>query len=167
MPSKAPNAKQMDEATQKHKPAKPVAQELLALTDEDILLRTAVQRAAVDPGRLRPADVLALQRAVGNQAVTRLLGRTTPAPPIQFKLTVGPASDRYEQEADRVAGQVMNMPAAGVTSPPMAEKAAERSQPIERQIAAVSSVEWSSKISTLEQIGEIAPTTRAIHRASF
>jgi len=59
----------------------------------------AVQRAIADPSHASPADILALQRAAGNRAVTRL---------IQAKLTVGPAGDRYEQEADRVADQVMS-----------------------------------------------------------
>ena len=167
MPGKAPNARQTDEATQKHKPAKPVAQEPLALTDEAVPLGTTVQRAAIDPGRLRPADVLALQRTVGNQAVTRLLGRTTPAPHIQFKLTVGPASDRYEQEADRVAEQVMSMPAAGVTSPAMAGEAAKRSQPVQRQgekaekarlwPAANSKAQGSNTIMRLAQVTKTLP----------
>ncbi|UCC86430.1 MAG: DUF4157 domain-containing protein [Anaerolineales bacterium] len=60
-----------------------------------------LQRAALDPGWARPPDILALQRAYGNRAVTGL---------IQAKLTVGPVGDRYEQEADRVAQQVMGMP---------------------------------------------------------
>ncbi|MBN1937894.1 MAG: DUF4157 domain-containing protein [Anaerolineae bacterium] len=47
-------------------------------------------------------DVLALQRTAGNRAVTGL---------IQAKLTVGAAGDQYEQEADRVAERVLNMPA--------------------------------------------------------
>jgi hypothetical protein len=59
------------------------------------------QRALTGVGRARPADILALQRTVGNRAVSRL---------IQTKLTVGPAGDRYEQEADHVAEQVLTMP---------------------------------------------------------
>jgi hypothetical protein len=46
-------------------------------------------------------NLLALQRAVGNRAVGRL---------IQAKLRIGQPNDRYEQEADQVAGQVMHMP---------------------------------------------------------
>jgi len=61
-----------------------------------------LQRAVLDPAQAAPAHILQLQRTVGNQAVSRL---------IQTKLTVGPAGDRYEQEADRVADQVMTMPA--------------------------------------------------------
>ncbi|MBL8148009.1 MAG: DUF4157 domain-containing protein [Anaerolineae bacterium] len=54
-----------------------------------------------------------LQRLLGNQGVQRLL---TANPGLaQAKLTVGAANDAYEQEADRVAGEVMSMqaPAAG------------------------------------------------------
>ncbi|MFN8377630.1 MAG: DUF4157 domain-containing protein [Anaerolineae bacterium] len=57
-----------------------------------------------------------LQRLLGNQGVQRLLSAN---PTIaQAKLTVGAADDAYEQEADRVASEVMTMqspaPAAGV-----------------------------------------------------
>jgi hypothetical protein len=62
-----------------------------------------------DPGRLQPRDVLALQRTVGNQAVERLLARR--APVIQPKLTVGPVYDRYEEEADHIAGLLTHAPA--------------------------------------------------------
>lgn len=55
-----------------------------------------------------------LQRALGNQVMRRLLGAQAPsAPPadsritLQKKLTVGPAGDAYEREADRVAEKVM------------------------------------------------------------
>jgi hypothetical protein len=47
-----------------------------------------------------------LQRAVGNQAMQRLLQSRL----IQPKLTIGPADDEYELEADQVADQVMRMP---------------------------------------------------------
>jgi Domain of unknown function (DUF4157) len=49
-----------------------------------------------------------LQRSIGNRAVLRLLSR--PSPAIQTKLTVNEPGDRHEQEADRVAEQVMRMP---------------------------------------------------------
>jgi hypothetical protein len=65
------------------------------------------------PGGLHP--LLDLQRTIGNHAVGRLLQaqRLTPQGTIhglQRGLTVGAANDRYEQEADRVADQVMRMP---------------------------------------------------------
>ena len=68
------------------------------------------------PGRggLSGADqlrqhVAGLQRTVGNQAVLRMLSRSSPT--IQTKLTINEAGDKYEQEADLVAEQVMRMPA--------------------------------------------------------
>ncbi len=92
--------------------------------------------------------VLHLQRTVGNQAVQRLLqskaekrstelvGTTLPhfkhdfsripissltARPIQTKLAINKPGDEYEQEADRVAKQVMRMPApsSGAFAPPV------------------------------------------------
>jgi hypothetical protein len=46
-----------------------------------------------------PRGVLSLQKMVGNRALQRW---------IQTKLMVGPVGDRYEQEADRVAEQVVS-----------------------------------------------------------
>jgi len=69
------------------------------LQQEDLLL---LQRAVMEPGAASPADILAMQRGYGNRAVSGL---------IQTKLTVGAVGDRYEQEADRVAEQVLDMPA--------------------------------------------------------
>jgi predicted ABC-type ATPase len=79
----------------------------------------ALQRAYASPHALSPSDVMALQRTVGNQVVQRLLNGngTNQNPPstgdrvIQRKLVVGPAKDKYEQEADTMAQQVMRMPA--------------------------------------------------------
>ncbi len=60
---------------------------------------TIIKRAKLAPSSLTPRDVLQLQRTLGNRAVTRL---------IQAKLTIGPSGDQYEQEADRVAEQVVS-----------------------------------------------------------
>src|SRR5512140_2585111 len=100
MSAKTTNPNQTHEADHKHEAVKPVAPQpadLTPLTDPETL-----QSAAAAPGLARPADILALQRTLGNRAVTRL---------IQTKLAVGPAGEQYEQEADRVAEQVMRMPA--------------------------------------------------------
>lgn len=51
-------------------------------------------------------QVLSLQRTIGNQAVQRLFKSGI----IQAKLKIGEPNDVYEQEADRVAEQVMRMP---------------------------------------------------------
>ena len=62
-----------------------------------------------------------LQRTLGNRQVAKLIQakRLTPEGKIiglQPKLTVGAADDQYEQEADRVANQVMVMTNAEVTA---------------------------------------------------
>lgn len=100
MSAKTTNPNQTHEAVHKQQAVKPVAPQAAELTPATDL--EALQQAVAAPGLARPADILALQRTVGNRAVTRL---------IQTKLTVGPAGDQYEQEADRVAAQVMRMPA--------------------------------------------------------
>lgn len=51
-------------------------------------------------------DVLQLQHAIGNRAVSRRLTGSVRPPIVQPKLTVGPADDAYEQEADHVARQI-------------------------------------------------------------
>ena len=75
----------------------------------------AIQRAVSDPTAAQEQDLLAMQSLYGNEAVSGLLaGGSSPAPasgpPIQAKLRVGPVGDRYEQEADRVAGEVVDSP---------------------------------------------------------
>ncbi len=61
-----------------------------------------LRQAIMAPHTASPDGLLALQRMVGNRAVSGM---------IQAKLMVGPAGDSYEQEADRIAEQVVNMPA--------------------------------------------------------
>jgi hypothetical protein len=74
--------------------------------------RVILQRAALAPQSLRPADILRLQQTIGNQAVARLLSQLSPARSlVQAKLTVNAPGDEYEQEADRIAEEVMATPA--------------------------------------------------------
>ncbi len=62
-----------------------------------------------------PTDqILFLQRTIGNQAVQGLFESGV----IQAKLRVGQPGDQYEQEADRVADQVMRMPDPKVQAKP-------------------------------------------------
>lgn len=59
------------------------------------------------PSKTSPSErILHLQRTIGNQAVGSLLKAGT----LQAKLKIGQPNDHYEQEADRVAEQVMRMP---------------------------------------------------------
>lgn len=54
-----------------------------------------------------PIDqILHLQRTVGNRAVQKLFSSGA----LQTKLRIGQPNDKYEQEADRVADEVMRMP---------------------------------------------------------
>jgi hypothetical protein len=71
-----------------------------------------LQRAALAPESLRPADILRLQQTLGNRAVELLLSGLVSSPKmIQAKLTVNAPGDEFEQEADRVAEEVMATPA--------------------------------------------------------
>jgi hypothetical protein len=58
-----------------------------------------------------PPSLLRLQRAVGNQAVLRLLGQKAQARN-EEPLTINEPGDRFEREADAVADQVMRAPSA-------------------------------------------------------
>jgi hypothetical protein len=97
-----------NEAAQKQSKAKPAQPGPVTLAEQEARLTLGVQRAIADPGAASPRDILALQRLAGNQAVTRL---------IQAKLTVGPAGDRYEQEADRVADQIVSSQQSAALAP--------------------------------------------------
>lgn len=66
-----------------------------------------LQRAQENPASLAPGDVQALQRSIGNRAVSQMIGRNSATPPVQAKMQVGASNDRYEQEANRVARQVV------------------------------------------------------------
>jgi hypothetical protein len=73
------------------------------------------------PGRdfrkVLPQDIYRLQRTIGNRAVADLLGRNAPRP-APGGLVVHAAHDRYEQEADQVARQVVggnHTPPAAIT----------------------------------------------------
>lgn len=76
-------------------------------------------------GRGPVEQALFLQRTIGNQATLKLLARlgsadvgnaAAPVPvAVQTKLAVGQANDPLEQEADRVADQVMRMPNPNVS----------------------------------------------------
>ena len=105
----------------------------------------ALQQAVADPRRATPAIIRELQGRYGNRAVQRL---------IQAKLSVGPARDRYEQEAEQTATRVVRMeaargraasgrPEAGAAAPALTQlqrssagAGFEASPPIEQRLAA-------------------------------
>ncbi|MBD3922422.1 DUF4157 domain-containing protein [Paenibacillus sp. PR3] len=69
------------------------------------LRESYAQRGGKQQAAHRGSTLVALQRALGNQAVTQL---------VQMKLRMGQPGDAYEREADNVADRVMRMPAASV-----------------------------------------------------
>ncbi len=107
-------------------PAKPASQGPVAPAPQ--LSSLALQRAIADPRAASPRDILALQRAAGNRAVARLI-QSFGGLRMQAKLTVGPAGDRYEQEADRVANQVVSGQLSAVSS----QRSAVSRQPEEEE----------------------------------
>ena len=68
--------------------------------------------------RISIHPLLHLQQTLGNRAVNRL---------IQAKLKVGPPGDLYEQEADRTANTVMQMPGVSVQRQPDEEEVQTKS----------------------------------------
>ena len=62
-------------------------------------------RAVAPPDRRALSPLQELRRALGNREFGRF---------VQAKLAMGLPNDRFEQEADRVADQVMRMPPAGI-----------------------------------------------------
>ncbi|UCC86432.1 MAG: DUF4157 domain-containing protein [Anaerolineales bacterium] len=114
MSVKTANANQIRKTVRKKHVAKPAARAQTSQAD-----RLVLQRAVANPASASPADIQTLQRAYGNRAVTGL---------IQAKLKVGPAGDKYEQEADRVAQQVM-----GMSTPVAVGQAGKGSQLAQRQ----------------------------------
>jgi hypothetical protein len=78
MPSKAENTKQTEDVTRKQRP-RPVTLQQDRL-EKATLARLSVQRTVVNPSLAQPANILALQRAYGNQAVTRLIQPFAPSP---------------------------------------------------------------------------------------
>ena len=109
MPSKE-QAHSNDKAASKQPSPKPATEITDILAQQQSHPVPILQRAMNDPRSLTPRDVLQLQRTVGNRVVRQLLARIRSHPSVQAKLMVGAAGDRYEQEADRIADQVMSMP---------------------------------------------------------
>jgi len=68
--------------------------------------KTAVASRSRAPSPAPELPLHRLHETVGNQAVQRLFQSGL----LQAKLGLGPPGDRFEQEADRVADQVMRLP---------------------------------------------------------
>jgi LysM repeat protein len=105
------------------------------------------------------SPLIQLQRSVGNQAVQRIL---------QTKLTIGAPGDRYEQEADRVADQVVRSPEA---TSPGAPGAAPAIQPLgggDAHAAETAGPELESRLEARRGQGNpMPPPLRAEMESSF
>jgi hypothetical protein len=88
----------------------------------------ATELSSVYTAQRAPA-LLALQRTHGNRYVQRVVTA------IQAKLKVGQPGDVYEQEADRIAEQVMRMPEPRVRQPVEEEKEGSMQTPFAEQIS--------------------------------
>lgn len=75
-----------------------------------------------------PQAILQLQRQYGNRYVNQVLrqSQSSRSMPIQAKLTLGAVGDKYEQEADQVAKQIVNQINAPKT------QSSTQSQPIQQ-----------------------------------
>ena len=147
-------SKQHDKTTKTTPPkaAKPKAPPIQQQVPVDDKL---LQLARQNPASLTPAQRTRLQRTVGNRGLGQLVGGSeqlkvksdktqtgNQSPIIQAKLTVNAVGDKYEQEADAVAKEVvqkLNAPqpdaAAGVpTAPPHAQRQTEEEEPIAQRI---------------------------------
>ena len=87
---------------------------------------TAERAVVLNRQALSPGDIETLQHTAGNRAAARMVqGKRTHGKLLQAKLTVGPAGDSYEREADQVASQVMAAPS------PAAQRAAPEEEEIQ------------------------------------
>ena len=73
---------------------------------------------------IKVAETTAQSKAVANHILSKKSKNTSrqEIPAIQFKLSIGKSGDKYEQEADRVASQVIRMPDAQIQQQPMEEE---------------------------------------------
>jgi hypothetical protein len=124
MAAKAHTTNLTNEAAPKRQVAKWASKEPAVLTHQADL--ATLQCTVTVPSVAKHTDILALQRTVGNRAVTRL---------IQTKLTVGSAGDQYEQEADRGAELVQReeMPEGATPVTPLVPEIWDRLAPWMKQ----------------------------------
>ena len=85
-------------------PTKKVQKE--SKSDHSVFRKQENSKSSLNKQNSPAQDILNLHQTIGNQAVQRLFESGF----IQGKLTVGKPNDKYEQEADRVADEVMRMP---------------------------------------------------------
>lgn len=144
------DSKQASDASRRHSASEPMRQPDLRFNHQSVV----ESRAASLSGALGFTHHLqTLQKTIGNQAVLRMLSRSRPS--IQPKLVVNQPGDQYEQEADRVAEQVMRMP------DPVPHATTSASNVLQRKCAACKGEEEKEgnpvKLSRKESGGAAAP----------
>ncbi len=80
----------------------------------------------------RQAGMKEINRVQGNRHVQGLVATmraSTPPPTVQPKLSVSQPGDQFEQEADRVADEVMRMPASATPPPPPGDAGDKNNKP--------------------------------------
>ncbi|MEH2372452.1 eCIS core domain-containing protein [Nostoc sp.] len=111
-----------------------------------ILQRTAV-RSVSDAGVQSTDDLegLALSNSAFSKDFSRVPISTTQPQPIQAKLRIGAVGDKYEQEADRVASQVVQQ----INTPSAAQSTQRKS--LQRQDAKEEEIQTKPSISILQR----------------
>ena len=116
------------------------------------------QRSEVSLPTNSPIDqILHLQRTIGNRAVQRMFKSGF----LQAKLRIGQSNDKYEQEADRVADQVMRISGPQVRSEEeggstaTATEGQERSGRSNKVLVTDAEVEWKNPKKNIIQGGEL------------
>ncbi len=112
MPAKEQHVKPTKPNDRVRQPAKPNLQGSVPLTENEPLSADSLRLAAQDPGRLKGKNIQALQRSVGNRAVSSLLNRPASAHPAQFKEAVEEAAG-----ADGQGGRTVRLPLRGMNHP--------------------------------------------------
>ncbi|MEH2102985.1 MAG: DUF4157 domain-containing protein [Nostoc sp.] len=112
-----------------------------------ILQRAAVR--SVSDAEVQSTDDLEVQPLLSNSAFSKDFSRvpisTTRPQPIQAKLTIGEPGDKYEQEADRVASQVVQQ----INTPSVAQSTQGKSR--QRQDAEEEEIQTKPSISVLQR----------------
>jgi hypothetical protein len=125
--------------------------------NSDSRMRRGNHSRSVNPSVDR---ILFLQKTVGNQAVQRLLRSGT----LQAKLRIGQPGDVYEQEADRVADEVMQMEDSHVKQQvePEGEEIEEliQTKPLAEQIAPLAQRQLKGKENEIFWINESSGQTQ-------
>ena len=123
-------------------------------TPEAAPMDAAPQQKTVFSSRQSAHPLVRLQRTIGNQGVQRY---------IQAKLVVGAANDEFEQEAERVAEQVVKMPA----SPLPDSVSIQRRASAEAEIAFEPGSDFQAGLSTSGSGSPLPASTRAFMESRF